>query len=184
MKPLPFFSRWFLGWICLIRIWFDGAFAAKVAALADARESPTPKLLAGSPDETRSASKPAKRDLTPALQLLALLQQEGRFVDFIQQDVDGFSDEDVGAAARVLHSGCRRVLSEHFTIGRVREEDEGAEVTVRASREIVLTGNVSGSSEHRGVLEHSGWRAERVSLPEPTGDHDPEILAPAQVEIA
>jgi hypothetical protein len=46
-----------------------------------------------------------------------------------------------------------------------------------------LVGNVSGSAPYRGVLNHGGWRAEAVSLPELVGDHDATVLAPAEVEV-
>jgi len=58
------------------------------------------------------------RETTPeaALQLLGLLQREARFVDFVQEDVAAYSDADIGAAARVVHEGCCKVLGEHFSI--------------------------------------------------------------------
>jgi hypothetical protein len=44
------------------------------------------------------------------------MQREARFVDFIQEDVAPYTDAEIGAAARVVHEGCRKVLREHFTI--------------------------------------------------------------------
>ena len=69
---------------------------------------------------------------TAALQLLGLLQREARFVDFIQEDVAPYTDAEIGAAARVVHAGCRKVLGEHFTIAPVRPETEGARITLPA----------------------------------------------------
>ena len=72
------------------------------------------------------------RETTPeaALQLLGLLQREARFVDFVQEDVAAYSDADIGAAARVVHEGCRKVLGEHFSIEPVRSESEGSRITL------------------------------------------------------
>lgn len=50
-------------------------------------------------------SKLATASTDSALQLLALLQKEARLIDFLQEEVSQFSDEEVGAAARVIHSG-------------------------------------------------------------------------------
>src|SRR5207253_6846543 len=35
-----------------------------------------------------------------AVQLLAILQREGRLLDFLQEDVDGYADAQIGAAVR------------------------------------------------------------------------------------
>jgi hypothetical protein len=122
----------------------------------------------------------------PALRLLALLQQEGRFIDFITEDIDDYSDAQVGAAVRSIHAGCRKALRERVELQRIRAEDDGSEVVVDADFDraaVRLTGNVTGSPPFRGTLQHGGWRAARVSLPQPTGDADPAIIAPAEVEI-
>lgn len=124
--------------------------------------------------------------MTPALQLLALLQREGRLVDFVRQDVAGFSDEDIGAAARVVHEGCRRALTEHVPIEPLRDEAEGDSVSLEGpvnSAEVKLVGKVSGSGPYRGTLRHRGWRATRISLPELVGTHDATVLAAAEVEL-
>ena len=136
------------------------------------------------------SAKPAARsaeDLgAPALQLLSLLQQEGRLVDFVEEDIDSYSDEQVGAAARTIHSGCRKALRERMTIARVHEAEDGASVEVASDYDpsrIRLTGNVHGEPPFNGTLEHGGWRVSGLKLPELTGG-DPAIIAPAEVEIA
>jgi len=120
-----------------------------------------------------------------ALQLLALLQREGRFVDFLEEDVASFGDADIGAAARVVHSGCRKALREHVKLEPVRSEDEGAKVTLAEAspNEVKLTGNVQGKGPHTGVLRHRGWRAVTVQLPTAVAGHDARIVAQAEVEL-
>src|SRR5689334_9191312 len=58
-----------------------------------------------------------------SLFLLSILQREGRFLDFLQQDVAGFSDEQVGAASRVVHEGCRKVVKQYLDIEPVLKQE-------------------------------------------------------------
>lgn len=121
-----------------------------------------------------------------ALLLLALLQREGRFVDFLQQDVTDFDDEQVGAAARVVHEGCRKALKGHLKVSPIRSEAEGDKVTLAEGYDVQATklvGNVSGKPPYKGSLQHRGWRADHLQLPSEVGDHDPSVLAQAEVEL-
>lgn len=123
---------------------------------------------------------------TAALQLLGLLQREARFVDFVQEDVAGYADAEIGAAARVVHQGCRKVLREHFSIAPVRAEAEGSRVTLAAGFDaaaVRLTGNVVGQAPFTGTLGHRGWRVDDVRLPQLTDDKAAAIVAQAEVEL-
>lgn len=178
-------SRLWLSWSCFFRVLFDGKFAARVAALSEregseALPAPSEKARPSSP----VAPAPSASPESGALQLLALLQREGRFVDFVEQEVTAFSDAEVGAAARVVHEGCRRALHAHARIASVRGEAEGAALTLeRASSDVKLVGNVAGSAPYRGVLRHRGWRVEQLKLPTLLGTHDPKLVAPAELEL-
>ena len=122
-----------------------------------------------------------------ALRLLTLLQQDGRFLDFISEDIDGYSDEQVGGAVRSIHAGCRKALQERVQIERVMADEDGSTVVVESGFDpaaVRLTGNVAGTPPFRGTLQHGGWRATKVTLPESPGGADPHIIAPAEVEIA
>jgi hypothetical protein len=123
---------------------------------------------------------------TSALQLLSLLQREGRLVDFLQQDITAFPDADVGTAARVVHEGCRRALRAHAAIEPVLGEEEGARVQLAAGFDadaVTLVGDVRGEPPYAGVVRHCGWRATRFELPQIVGGHDANVLAPAEVEV-
>lgn len=131
---------------------------------------------------------PVLKVATPdaALQLLGLLQREARFVDFIQEDVAAYSDADIGGAARLVHTGCRKVLQEHFTLAPTRPEAEGSRVVLEAGFDASinrLTGNVVGTAPFRGTLRHPGWKATDVRLPRTTEGHDPRVIAAAEVEL-
>jgi uncharacterized protein DUF2760 len=191
-SPLPFGTRLWLAWSCFFRVLFDGVFAARVHALDAGVPGPSAdaEAAARAPVPTASPAPGAARVATAtsndaALQLLALLQREGRLIDFLQQDVSSFSDADIGAAARVVHDGCKKALGAHVEIRAVRSEREGSPVTldVVEPSAVKLVGNVSGSPPFRGTLRHRGWRAESVRLPERVAGHDPFVLAPAEVEL-
>lgn len=130
--------------------------------------------------------EPAAPAGTAALQLLGLLQREARFVDFVQEDVAGYADAEIGAAARVVHEGCRKVLREHFSIAPVRAEAEGSRVTLAAGFDaaaVRLTGNVVGQAPFTGTLGHRGWRVDDVRLPQLTDHKAAAIVAQAEVEL-
>jgi hypothetical protein len=133
------------------------------------------------------APPPAPPSPAPALRLLAVLQQEGRLIDFLQENLDDYSDAQVGAAVRSIHAGCRKALSERVTLERVLPDEDGSSVVVAAGFDpaaIRLIGNVTGNAPFRGTLAHGGWRVVKVSLPESPGNVDASIVAPAEVEIS
>ncbi|HVN84502.1 MAG TPA: DUF2760 domain-containing protein [Candidatus Binatia bacterium] len=132
-----------------------------------------------------AAATPPAPSPDAALRLLGLLQHEGRLIDFLEEDIAGYSDMQIGAAVRSIHEGCRKVLRERITLERVIDREDGASVDVAAGFDpaaIRLTGNVTGTPPFRGTLQHAGWRAAKANLPQ--SSTDPTILAPAEVEIA
>jgi len=187
VTSLPLLSRIWLSWVTSFRILFDGRYAAQVLQLQGGHSSS--KLAPPVELANETASEPevevGARSNEAALQLLTLLQREGRFVDFVQQDLASFGDADIGAAARVVHEGCRRAMRSHARVVSVRTEAEGSPVTIeRASEEVKLVGNVAGSAPFRGVLRHKGWRVEELTLPTVVGTHDPRLVAPAELELS
>ncbi len=186
VTSVPLLSRIWLAWVTSFRILCDGLFAAKVVMLRAGDGPPVSSAPADFPLGSRQAARkeaPAG-SADAALQLVALLQREGRFVDFVQQELASFSDADIGAAARVVHEGCRRAIRAHARVVSVRSEAEGAALTLpQASHDVKLVGNVAGSAPFRGVLRHRGWRIEGLTLPTVVGAHDPTLVAPAELEL-
>lgn len=186
-QPPPFFPRLWLAIVCLFRIVFDPAFAAAVKALREAGV-PAPALppaerITAPATPVALGAQQAER-AGQALHLLAALQREGRLLDFCEEDLTGFSDAQIGAAARTVHDGCRKALRDAVVIESVRPEKEGSPVEIPSGFDpasVRLTGNVVGAPPFRGVLRHHGWKASRVLLPPPPGD--PLLLAPAEVEL-
>jgi hypothetical protein len=69
--------------------------------------------------------RPSKANAEAELvSFLATLQTKGRLVDFLKDDINAVNDAQIGAAARVVHAGCKSVLQEHFRIRPIREEGE------------------------------------------------------------
>ncbi|WP_435237524.1 DUF2760 domain-containing protein [Psychromonas sp. PT13] len=121
-----------------------------------------------------------------ALQLLSLLQQDARFIDFVQEDLSEYSDADIGAAARVVHEGSKKTLNNYFTLESVRTEEEESRVTLAEgfnASEVRLTGNVVGNAPFTGTLVHKGWKVTDVKLPKLAEGHDTSIVAAAEVEL-
>ena len=162
------------------RILSDAEFAARVHDL----RQPAPIVA---PEPPKPAPRPLK-EVRPdaALQLLGLLQRDARLIDFTEENLASYSDADIGAAARVVHEGCRKVLLEHFTIVPVRQEPEGSRITLNDGFDaaaIRLTGNVVGKPPFQGSLSHRGWSVSEIRLPKLADRHDAAVLAQAEVEL-
>ncbi|MCL4649782.1 DUF2760 domain-containing protein [Burkholderia multivorans] len=189
---LSFFGRLSLAVGTFFSVIGNREFAANALRLRDgaaAPVAPTPAAApAPAPAPAAKAPAPELREASPqaALQLLGLLQRDARFIDFVEEDIAGYSDADIGAAARLVHDGCRATLREHFTIVPVRDEAEGSRVTLPAGFDataVRVTGNVVGSAPFTGTVSHRGWRVADVRLPKLTGSHDASVIAPAEVEL-
>ena len=171
--PLGFLARLSLAW----KVLGDGALAAKMLHLWRAPEAAKPAAPKAVPPEKAHAS---------GLFVLSVLQQEGRLIDFLQQEVAAFSDEEVGAAARVVHGGCRKALQRLVAVQPALKDEEGAAISVPAGfdpNRIRLTGNVSGQPPFKGSLKHHGWVATDLKFPALGENLDYRVLAPAEVEL-
>ena len=148
-------------------------------------EPEDPKADAAKPIPVPAAGNQAEAEI---VSFLAILQQRGRLVDFLMEDITTYDDAQVGAAARVVHEGCKSALREHFEIRSVREENEGSSVTIPAgyaADEYRLVGSIRGAGPFSGALVHRGWKTEGVKLPRIVRV-DPDRLpaiAPAEVEL-
>lgn len=194
-------SRLFLAFLCFFRILFGKKLPP--AAIPFMPEPPPPQLAAApaeKPAPPSEVARPAEAKPEPerprvsvaqhhrdgALALLALLQREGRLVDFLREPLDGFSDADIGAAVRDVHRGCRKVLDQHLSLEPVIPGSEEARVTVPRGfdpAEIRLIGEVTGEPPFAGTLRHHGWRVVDARLPALADGVDRTVIAPAEVEL-
>jgi hypothetical protein len=122
-----------------------------------------------------------------ALALLALLQREGRFVDFISEEIAGADDADIGAAVRGVHRGCKKVFDQVLSLEPVMPGEEETKVSVPKGfdpAEIRLIGEAKGEAPYKGTLRHHGWRAIETKLPALAEGVDRTVIAPAEVELS
>lgn len=120
-----------------------------------------------------------------AMQILALLQRDGRLVDFLMEDIAAYADAQVGAAVRDVHAGCAQALKRYVTLRPILDEEEGGAVTVEYGADpgrIKVVGNTAGAPPLRGLLRHRGWEAMRIELP-PLPATGRTVIAPAEVEV-
>lgn len=192
-NPTPGFGqRLAIAFSTFFAVLGDAAAAARVRDARDGVPSTVTAPPAPAPAAAPKAPPPPPAPVfdaanpAAALQLLALLQREARLIDFAEENLAGHADADIGAAARVVHEGCRKVLREHFALQPVRAEAEGSRLTLTAGFDaaaVRLTGNVVGQAPYTGTLNHRGWRAADVKLPKLAAGHDATIVAPAEVEL-
>ena len=159
-----------------------------IALIAERPKTMAPVQTTPEPVQLPVTEPPESKADADVVNLLSIFQEKGRLVDFLMDDIAGYSDAQVGAAGRVLHEGCRAAVLEHFGIRPIREEGEGSKVTVPpqyAPDDYRLVGRISGEPPFTGTLVHHGWRAEWVKLPRlvtTSADRLPAI-APAEVEV-
>jgi hypothetical protein len=194
-------SRLFLAFVCFFRVLFGKTLPAGALALLPETTTPVsqaeppkptpqkpepPKPTPQKPEPEKPRVSAAQHHRDGALALLALLQREGRLVDFLQEPLDGFSDADIGAAARDVHRGCRKVIAQHLSLEPVMPGAEEARVAVPKGfdpAEIRLIGEAKGEPPFRGTLRHHGWRVVDAKLPVLAEGIDRMVIAPAEVEL-
>ena len=185
-------KRLSLAFRCLLSLLFKGTVSQALLAelrdraAANPTETPEPPPLAASrPPEARSQRLPEGTER--AVQMLALLQRDGRLVDFFTEDIGEYDDAQVGAAVRDMHESCRATLSRYLTLQPVIPGEEGKPITVEPGFDpgtVKLIGNVTGKLPARGVLRHHGWQAGEIRLPDLARGASGSVIAPAEVEIS
>ncbi len=129
--------------------------------------------------------KPVKPSAAP-IRALALLQREGRLLDFLLENIQDYPDAQVGAAVRDIHRKCQLALKEHLVLEPVLPQAEGATVEVASGFDpsaVRLTGNVTGQPPFKGTLQHHGWRVKEIRMTAPPEGQDEFVLMPAEVEL-
>lgn len=163
--------------------------AGRIASEARGTREPAAAIEKEAPAPRDRPVEPAPRAEAEVVAFLALLQEGGRLVDFVREDLAGASDAQIGAAARVVHAGCRRAIDEHFEIEPVAKEPEGTEVVLESGYDASayrLLGTVPDQPPYRGKLLHPGWAIRSVKLPRVTGVTEERpwpVVAPAEVDL-
>ena len=162
------------------------AIAILALFLFERRETPAPL-----PPPVAAKPPPPLPERHPEAEVVAflgLLQEKGRLVDFLMDDVSIYDDSRVGAAARVVHFGCRDVLQEHFKITPISDAEEGSQVMIPENYSIDeyrLMGKITGNPPFRGILLHKGWKTESVKLPRLIKTEEKRLpsITPALIEV-
>ncbi len=173
--------------ILAIRIFFLTLFKAAIAQQIDKLLGGAQPAPSGAPPHPKQPPTPKQPVRSDAITLLATLQREARFVDFIQESLAGYSDAQIGAVARDVHRESAAVIDRLFALKPAVSQEEGAQMDVPAGFDagrFRLTGNVAGEPPFCGRLVHPGWEAAKCELPTWTGNKDSaRVVAPAEVEI-
>jgi hypothetical protein len=153
-------------------------------ALTVTGSAPTPKKAKAPDAEAAQIEENTRKRLF--LHLIAVLQKEGRLLDFFNEKLDQYDDDQIGAAVRQIHENCAKALSRYLTLSPVIDKAEGDTVTVPPGfdpAEIRLTGKVVGDPPFDGQLRHKGWKIAKLDIPTLSRQDNPGILAPAEVDI-
>ena len=187
---IGFSTRLSFAFRCFFSLLFRGEIPQEIlqALSGSAAQAPlTAAARATAVPEKSGADASGSEALDRAVQMLALLQRDGRLVDFLKEDVSSYPDGQLGAAVRSIHSSCRQVLDRYIKLEPVLSSEEDHPVTVPVDFDpaaIKLIGSVTGQPPIRGLLRHRGWRVSHVTLPSLPQGSGRAIVAPAEIEVA
>ena len=148
-----------------------------------------PAALQGThPAEPAAATAPPVGDRSDgAIQILALLQRDGRLIDFLMEDLTTYDDAQIGAGVRDVHAACRSVFTRYLMLEPILSGKEGEPTKVSQDVDpavVRLVGNVTGRPPFPGTLLHCGWQATRIELPPLGAPAGRRIVAQAEIEVA
>ena len=157
------------------------------------------KLASG---QKESPAAPASASVKPATQterekiknkekrlfvhLFSVLQREGRLLDFLQEDLSHYADDQIGAAVRNIHENCKKTIVHYLSPEPVMKQAEGETIEIAPGFDrhaVKLMGNVVGEPPFTGILRHRGWQLRSISIPELSDKENPNLVAPAEIEI-
>jgi hypothetical protein len=177
-------NRIVLAFKCFFGLLFSGELSPDVITALNLtkRGAAAPAAKAAAPTP---AAVPTVRTADGALQLLSILQRDSRLIDFLQEDISGYADDQIGAAVREIHDQSRDAIARYVTLTPVIDGVEGtyANAPGQDASLVKFVGNVPAKPPAGGTLRHKGWRATKVDLPALPARLDATIIAPAEIEI-
>jgi Domain of unknown function (DUF2760) len=183
---IGFWERLVFAFRCFVSILFHGDIPKYIAEKLVKSQGPVAQAPNAAPsvsDRKEVASEGSDR----AVQMLALLQRDGRLVDFLSENISAYPDEQLGAAVRTIHETCRQVLDRYVKLEPILNSEEDQPVTVPAGFDaaaVKLIGNVGKEPPVLGVLRHKGWRVTEMNLPTLPQGAGRMVVAPAEVELS
>lgn len=184
-----FWERVAIAFRCFFSILFHGDIPSdvlhkRVKSAGQVPQTPAAQAAVSRPKEVE---RPAPEAFDRAVQMLALLQRDGRLIDFLAENISPYPDAQLGAAVRTIHEACRKVLDNYVKLEPILNSEEDQPVIVQGGFDpaaIKLLGNVRGEPPIRGVLRHKGWHVKEVNLPPLPQGSGRMVIAPAEVELS
>ncbi len=183
-----FWERVTFAFRCFFSILFRADIPGDIAEKLAKTAGPVPQAPAAAPSTSRvkEVERPPSETFDRAVQMLALLQRDGRLIDFLTENISAYPDAQLGAAVRTIHETCRQVLERYVRLEPILNSEEDQPVTVQAGFDLAaikFIGNVAGELPIRGMLRHKGWRVKEVNLPPLPQGAGRMVVAPAEVEL-
>ena len=179
-------NRISLAFRCFFNLLFQGALSEEtIRDLKLTRRETAVRPAAAASAAAAAPAPPAVKTSDGALQILAILQRDARLIDFLMEDISGYTDDQIGAAVRELHDQCRDSIARYITLSPVIDGVEGtfAKAPSTDPNLVKFVGNVPAQPPAGGTLRHKGWRVAKITLPAIPGKQDVTIVAPAEIEI-
>jgi hypothetical protein len=152
------------------------------------RNEPSPGAAVTAP--VAQSTDPEAAVEAGVVQFLARMQEKGRLVDFLMDDITPYSNEQIGVVARVVHQGCQEVVRAAFDVRPVHAGQERDALVLAGDFDAAayrLVGKVPEQPPYQGVVLHRGWKVTRITLPRVTetarASEARKIIAPVDVEI-
>jgi Domain of unknown function (DUF2760) len=184
---IGFWERIVFAFRCSLSILLRAAIPDDIVQKLLKPEAPVQQVaVAPAASRFKEAERPASDTLDRAVQMLALLQRDGRLIDFLAENISAYPDAQLGAAVRTIHETCRRALDQYVQLEPIFDSEEDQPVTVEAGFDpaaIKLIGNVAGVPPLRGLLRHKGWRVKELKMPPLPQASGRLVIAPAEVEL-
>jgi hypothetical protein len=184
-----FWKRVAIALRCFFSILFHGDIPDDIVQkwVQPASKVPETAAAQASVSRPKEMERPTSEAFDRAVQMLALLQRDGRLIDFLAENISPYPDAQLGAAVRTIHEACRKVLEHYVKLEPIVNSEEDQPVTVQGGFDpaaIKLIGNVTGEPPIRGVLRHKGWHVKEVNLPPLPQGSGRMVIAPAEVELS
>src|SRR5215475_5974849 len=106
---IGFSARLSFAFRCFFSLLFRGKIPPEILQALSSSTAQAPLATAArttAVPEKSGADASDSDALDRAVQMLALLQRDGRLVDFLEEDISAYPDGQLGAAVRSIHSSC------------------------------------------------------------------------------
>lgn len=180
--PVTLAFVFIISWV----LWFSLRIAASASFQAAAQNNDSRKASAKKKKDFIDQKVEQDRKRRLFLHALSVFQREGRLLDFFDEDLNPYDDEQIGAAVRSIHEDCKKAVKKYIDPKPVIESEEGEVVTIEAGFDIdavKLVGNVAGEPPFKGILKHRGWKAGKKEIPKLSDIQDAGIITPAEIEV-